>query len=716
MPPAVAPPKSCPGCRELVEARTPRSRTYVSREGRRFVALFPASVNYRNADGALAAMDNTLVPNGAGGWRNKENDYRVDLPSALEAPVKVSRGQAWVSLSLQGARGSGSVRANTATYTGVLPGVDVAYEAGNEMVKDTLTLAGPASPTTFTYSLAMSSGLEARPANGGLALVSPTGEVAFHIAPPFMKDAAHQTSTAVSMTASPGPGGLTLTVRADGAWLARPERRWPVMVDPFVRIQNPPQTDCFVRNDYPDSSYCSTDATEVQSQNGLESRGLLRFDGLAEAVPYDAVVMNAELGLHLSYRAGADTPAPVNLHRLTRGFSGAVTWNRYDGTNPWTAAGGDYEPAAAAAHDVQWVGYWQRFYLTKLVQDWVSGAVPNHGVLVRRAVQGDQLSFTSWNSTTDTGNWPYLWVAYEPRTGPRSSTVLDQRVTDRVSLGVNPASGNLMVRTRAIQGKGTGLDLTADFGFDGIGGSYNRPHWTYHTDASLSVFGDGSLGYYGPEGPVGAFVPSGSGFTSPPGANATMTKTSDTTYELVFNADGRKYRFDMLETSDTAFLMAEIDRNGNIISYQREWMMHDPSREVVAMVDTQGRTATVGYYGDQPESFTDSAGRVARYGYDAGSCCAVRSFTDPSGEGHQLRLRCSGPAEQGHRSQGQRHLGGVRRQQPGELAQPPDRSSQLGRLHLELRLLPGLGCRPQLGPHRDHRSPFQEGHLHLRCR
>src|SRR5207253_6272209 len=68
-------------------------------------------------------------------------------------------------------------------------------------------------------------------------------------------------------------------------------------------------------------------------------------------------------------------------------------------------------------------------------------------------------------------NSPYFDVIYQPQTGqPGYYTYFSQRLSDRMSLGVNVASGNLLVRNSDLVIPGTA-------GFDETVEHYFNAHW-----------------------------------------------------------------------------------------------------------------------------------------------------------------------------------------------------------------------------------------------
>ena len=117
-------PRAVPGP-EVPGLRTRTSRTYQDGDSGQLVArIAQESLHYQDGQ-AWKAISNDLVASQTAGYvrRNEANDYQVELPADLSgAPIRVSRGPAWASLRLVGARGAGVFAGRTAKYSDVLPG------------------------------------------------------------------------------------------------------------------------------------------------------------------------------------------------------------------------------------------------------------------------------------------------------------------------------------------------------------------------------------------------------------------------------------------------------------------------------------------------------------------------------------------------------------------------------------------------------------------
>lgn len=153
-------------------------------------------------------------------------------------------------------------------------------------------------------------------------MAGPGGEVAFRLVRPFMDAAAGADSDAVAMVTTPTASGFAVTLEADRGWLDSAERRWPVVVDAIVAFKDPPQSDCYLRVAYPATNYCNDTELKVgEWQDDNRRHALVRFDTSAEAIPYDSVIMNAQLGLYLDNRYGADTAVAVGAHPVARSWT-----------------------------------------------------------------------------------------------------------------------------------------------------------------------------------------------------------------------------------------------------------------------------------------------------------------------------------------------------------------------------------------------------------
>ncbi len=153
-------------------------------------------------------------------------------------------------------------------------------------------------------------------------------------------------------------------------------------------------------------------ATEIRLSNKTNSkkRGLLRFD--VTALPPLATVNSAVLDLNL-VGIGSGGTATVYLHRATTPWAEMqASWNLATGGAPWTTAGGDYDPtaAASAAIDAAVPGS-TLFPIRDLVQGWVTDPSTNHGMFLIGSDGVNHADFTTGDHA-DPALHPTLTISY----------------------------------------------------------------------------------------------------------------------------------------------------------------------------------------------------------------------------------------------------------------------------------------------------------------
>jgi hypothetical protein len=350
--------------------------------GDREAVLYAGPVNYFDSHaGAYEAIDATLVDASAQGYAytNRANSYSLLLPSDLSSPVRVERGADWVSFALQGARGALQVDGANATYVGALDGVDVRYAAGNGGAKETMVLRDVAAPSKFVFGVQTTPGLTLRTnANGTVDVIGEKGEVAASLAAPTITDSA---GVEGPIGMSLDPESKTVTVTADKAWLNAPDRAFPVTIDPTVTFSGSgATTDCILSEAATNSSFCTPTVLNVGYDGIARRRSILQFPTARSTIPYDSVVLSALLQGYVTAKTTSNT-VQINARRITRSWTSAATWNKWDGVSNWTTAGGDFDTTSAQYTGVGYqvtglggaTGVTVNWAMTKLVQDWVNG-------------------------------------------------------------------------------------------------------------------------------------------------------------------------------------------------------------------------------------------------------------------------------------------------------------------------------------------------------
>jgi hypothetical protein len=205
----------------------------------------------------------------------------------------------------------------------------------------------------------------------------------------------------------------------------------PVAADDSLVVQLPPLRDNTL---YEDSGSLSNGAGQFlfagKTHTEMRRRCLLEFD--VSSIPAAAVILDARVDVHVSNSVSGDVP--MTLHRVLAvwGEAGsnagdpgglgapsqpgdATGSHAFTPGTSWASAGGDFAAPASATEPIGFVGSyaWQAAGLVADVQDWVSGASPNHGwiVLGAEGTTGSAKRFDS-RDHVDPAARPVLTVTY----------------------------------------------------------------------------------------------------------------------------------------------------------------------------------------------------------------------------------------------------------------------------------------------------------------
>lgn len=226
---------------EVVERRTAGSKTFRNPDGTLATQVYSKPIHYRDESGQYQIIQNTWVAEPGGRTiKNAANRYKASFTHQLGSEfLSFSfRGRS-MSMDLEGARPQ---RANwqggKLSYAEALENVDLIYSLGNDFVKEEIVLKAPVASPTWNFSLKLKGvSLDASPSGVLNFLDESTGEILWSMPRMFMRDAAGALSGAVAVAARQTGNTIRLTVVPDAAWLAAPERAYPVVIDPTIALQ-----------------------------------------------------------------------------------------------------------------------------------------------------------------------------------------------------------------------------------------------------------------------------------------------------------------------------------------------------------------------------------------------------------------------------------------------------------------------------------------------
>lgn len=459
-----SPPDAEPGL-EIIADRTASSQTFRRDDGVRETRIFGSPINYRDAQGDWKPIEEGLEeqPDGSG-LTNGSNGFSVDLPERLgEAQVRLTVGGQWVSTELLGDSSQPAQLEDREASYGLSGDAAIDYASVPNGIKESIEIAGPDEPSSFKFALDASAGLHpVLSEEGAVEFRDEDGRVVATLPAPFMYDSATPApaeSSEIHYELEPGSAGnWILKVTADRGWLSSPERVWPVYLDPTITLPTP-SLDCFYGLYGTATTYngCGSGGTPrlktqymptTKEQTAERERSLLKFD--TSSIPSNAHISEATVGLYAPWEPSHVTG--IEVRRATKSWDKNVTWFKFDGTQSWTAAGGDFSSSEGseilASERSNLEGWWNFSKgLAPLVEGWASGKIANQGLLVKlKSEEGCQPpsctdSWASFNSsaTTESGTRPYLSVVYStPPTVLAKSATSVKETEATLNAGINP--------------------------------------------------------------------------------------------------------------------------------------------------------------------------------------------------------------------------------------------------------------------------------------
>lgn len=190
----------------------------------------------------------------------------------------------------------------------------------------------------------------------------------------------------------------------------------PTATPPATATPNPtPTSVCFAASQ---DTYLVQDAAtkntgtepdlKVKPDAGKERRILIAFN--LTTIPQGSTVLNATLRLYEDTKKDGQT---VYLHRLTNGWSETqATWNNRISSTRWNSVGGDFEGTPLTTFLPNLDNRYRDMPVTGITQSWVSGAVPNYGLLLRSTGVNGEVKFKSRNEA-NTAKRPQLCITYQ---------------------------------------------------------------------------------------------------------------------------------------------------------------------------------------------------------------------------------------------------------------------------------------------------------------
>ncbi|MGW5675723.1 DNRLRE domain-containing protein [Streptomyces sp. NPDC003860] len=380
----------------------------------------------RSADGKVSSKAHPGGLRLAGGGGTPARSLKAAQSAAGRDLVTLGSGDGRVTLQWKGGLPTPRLDGTRATYENAVPGADVVVEATRTGFEQYVAINERPAKRGYGYTLPLKTkGLAAQPQrDGSVVFTDPgTGQQRAVMPAPVMWDATvdkvsglHTNRRRVDMKVlDKGEGAFDLVVTPDADFLADPNTKYPVTVDPSTsNLSN--VFDTYVQQG---------ETTDLSTQTELDfgNPGTTNPDGTPRtarsfitwnAAPFkDALITNADLSLWNFHSGNTDCRAYAWTVWATTAASTTSRWTRQPAWQQQyhssTQTKGN--PSCTAAPDG-----WISADVTTLVQTW-SSALDSRGHMGLRAATDDVRAWKRVNSANATANPPKLNVTWNYRPG-----------------------------------------------------------------------------------------------------------------------------------------------------------------------------------------------------------------------------------------------------------------------------------------------------------
>ncbi len=429
---------------------------------------------------------------------------------------------------------------------------------------------------------------------------------------------------------------------------------FPVRIDPDVFYGD--ERDCTIRSGASAKTSLCGQPLSVGSTSEYVSRALVHVE--TPTIPGDSEILTTSLGMWFHHDSSTTTAMPVQAYGLTRDFTSSATWETYDGTHAWTKAGGDYtgqalpgggeQPYSSRFLENYDVGNWVGVGMTALAEKWLQEPSSNHGALIKAENESNGISYEFNEKGNSEGKAPFLEVVYSSRWGtPGNETFNKQQISDRGTLAVNVANGNMLMQNDILDLPGVGYNFPLVATYNNF--AFLERHELGAAESLSSgadvemqhiwwdesrVLHDGSGAWW-----VFAREPSkdsegNHAYLSPPGLNATLIEHSGGSDVLTYNESQIKYEF-----SEAGKLQKIVDANGNTTTFT-----YNTEGRVSTVTNSGGHKLTYKYKSTEKADLaeiTDELSRAWKFTYNTTN--QLTAVIDP--DGHEYKFAYNTEAE-----------------------------------------------------------------------
>ncbi|SCE57213.1 RHS repeat-associated core domain-containing protein [Streptomyces sp. Termitarium-T10T-6] len=435
---------------EALSERTETSTTWANKDGSLTTELTAGPVRFEDgATGGWRDVDLDLVAVAGGGVEPKAHPEGLKLAGKTGTPassikaaqavtaadlVTLGEGDEQITLQWKGGLPAPKLSGNRAEYVNAVPGADVVVEATRTGFEQYVEIKQKPTTDGYTYTLPLKAkGLKAKQqADGSVVFRDKKNKKTAVMPAPVMWDSTvdeasgeHTRRVPVSMKVVKKGATIDLVVTPDAKFLADPDTKYPVVVDPSTSALSN-VFDTYVQQG--ETRDWSTDVELDLGNPGTKNadgtfRTARSFISWNTAPISDALVTDAKLSLW-NFHSGNYTGSSCPTQPWEVWSAGAAsTSSRWTAPNQpaWTAKKATSSETRGNSSCSTQPDGWINANVTTLVQEWAS-AKAGRGHMGLRAT--DESVTGQWkrvNSANAASNPPKLVVTYNyrPRTGTK---------------------------------------------------------------------------------------------------------------------------------------------------------------------------------------------------------------------------------------------------------------------------------------------------------
>ena len=647
---------------EIPEGRSEYSKEFLLSNGLHMATVYAEPVHYEK-DGKWEDIDNTLVANIDGTYKNTAGPWEVSFPQSFGSSQAITVTKDGYTLSfgmpqrLTSNGNSGAVvmsadstaeplataqaatvtaqvdskadllavkaeaehpetvldkLSSRLTYENVHSDTNVIYDLDSNQVKESIVLEKQdAALRGFRYTLNVGTMIPVLEEDGTILLYSEDQTQIVMVMPaPYLMDAAYEISDDITVTLNGANGKYVLTYMLPQQWLADEARQWPVILDPVIHtdLERANIQDVLVCSKQTISPYGSYLEVGYLTNRGI-SRTYVNFAELPTLTSAD-VIVGAQMYMEQMWNRSISVPAQV--HKVTEKWDQeTITWNdqpQYDPTIVDFVMGNK-------AQDY----YWD---VTDIVQDWYNEGGEFYGFLFKTSNAIENAGVEKFRQFYS-ANYGYIYrpallISFRNNNGLESYWDYTSSSAGRAGTGhVNDYTGNLVW-------------IRSDMGFGGNRMPVSISHIYNANDAANNSFGMG----YGWRTNYNQLVYQWD-------EDSDGTSQSDEIYYVWEETDGTKHYFEKVSTNkyeeeDDSTLVLTVSGSGSsktvtITDKNDNKSYFDSKGRLYKLENNQATKSsnTVTYQDATSKliaSVTDGAGRVYSFQYNTDGLLSRISF------------------------------------------------------------------------------------------